>query len=68
MKRIECWAIKVKGGKFINREWINNFWEADKVLTFRTRKDAKKWLEENPFWRGKGEVVKVTVTVKEIGE
>ena len=66
MKRVECWAIKIKGGKFINREWISEPREADRVMTFRTRKFAKEWLESNPFWRGRGEIVKVMVVTKEI--
>ena len=68
MKRIECWAIKIKGGKFINRMWTPNYWEADRVLTFRTKKFAKQWLKENPFWENRGEIVKVTVVTKEMGE
>ena len=64
MKKNNCWAIKIKGGKFVNRA-PDQFWEADRTLLFRTRKQAQSWLSSNAFWNPKGEVVKVTVTVKE---
>lgn len=66
MKRIQCWGIKNKQGKFVLAP-IRDYWEADRTLLFRTRKQAQAWLLSNQFWNPKGEVVKLTITVKEYG-
>lgn len=68
MKKTTCWAIKLKRGKFVCQTFISNFWDAERTMTFRTKKVAKEWLKNNPFWNGKGEVIKVIVTVREVGE
>lgn len=44
------------------------YWEAERTMTFRTRKFAQAWLDNDPFWKSKGDVVKVTITVREAGE
>lgn len=67
MKRVHCWAIKIKRGGFVNMQPVN-YWEADRTLLFRTKKQAESWLASNLFWNPKGEVVKVTLTVKEYGQ
>jgi hypothetical protein len=41
------------------------YWEADRTLLFRNRKQAEAWLANNPYWTGRGEVMKVTVIIKE---
>ncbi len=67
MKRIQCWAIKSKRGGFVNSQPIN-YWEADRTMLFRTRKQAQAWLASNHFWALKGDVVKVVMTIRENGE
>ncbi len=67
MKRLHCWAIKIKRGGFVNVQ-PTNYWEADRTMLFRTQKQAKAWLASSRFWESKGTVVKVTVIVKEYSE
>jgi len=31
------------------------YWEAERTMTFRTRKFAQAWLDNDPFWKGKAE-------------
>ena len=68
MKKTTCWAIKLKHGKFVQHPLDMKYWEAERTMTFRTRKFAQDWLEGNPFWKGRGEVMKVTITVRGEGE
>ena len=68
MKRKDCWALKMKYGKFVNKPITNNFWEGDKTMLFRSKRTAQEWLDSNQFWKTKAEVVKVIVTIKEYGE
>jgi hypothetical protein len=67
VKRLHCWAIKIKRGGFVNVQ-PTNYWEADRTMLFRTQKQAKAWLASSRFWESKGTVVKVTVIVKEYSE
>ena len=67
MKRHHCWAIKIKRGGFVNAQ-PTHYWEADRTLLFRTKKQGESWLSSNQFWNPKAEVVKVTLIVKEYGE
>lgn len=64
MSKKTAWAIKTKRDYFINKP-PQFYWEADRTLLFRTRKQAETWLAVNNFWEGRAAVVKVTVTVKE---
>jgi hypothetical protein len=68
VKKTTCWAIKLKRGKFVCIPFDMKYWEAERTMTFRTRKFAQAWLDNDPFWKGKGDVVKVTITVREAGE
>lgn len=68
MKKKFCWALKIKYGKFVNQPILHNYWEADRTMLFRTKKFAQEWLDRDPFWKGRAEVVKVMMTVKETGE
>lgn len=68
MKKKSCWALKMKYGKFVNQPIINNYWEGDRTLLFRSKKLAQQWLDNSQFWKGKAEVAKVTITIKEYGE
>lgn len=64
MKRKICWAIKIKNGGFVNFP-PREYWEADRTMVFRTKKQAEGWLASNQFWNPKGTVVKAVITVKE---
>jgi hypothetical protein len=64
----KCWAIKLKNGKgFVNR-MPEHYWEAERVLLFKSQKQAESWLMSNQFWTPKAEVKQVTVTVKECSD
>lgn len=64
MSKKTAWAIKTKRDYFVNRP-PEFYWEADRTLLFKTRKQATNWLSANNYWGNKAVVVKVTVTVKE---
>ena len=64
MSKKLSWAIKTQRGNFVNRPPLIH-WEADRVLLFRTKKQAQEWLEKSIYWGPKAQVVRVTVTVKE---
>ena len=68
MKRKTCWAWKLKRGKFVNQPLTTHYWEADRTWLFKTKKFAQEMLEKNPFWKGRAEVVKVIITIKETEE
>jgi hypothetical protein len=59
-----CWAIKIKRGGFVQAQ-PREYWEADRTLLFRNKKQAEAWLSSNRFWNPKGEVVKVNVNIEE---
>ena len=67
MKRTICWGIKIKRGGFVNAQPVN-YWEPDRTLLFKSKKQAEGWLTGNQFWNPKAEVAKVVLTVKEYGE
>ena len=64
MSKKQAWAVKTNRNCFVNKP-PQFYWEADRTLLFRTKKQAETWLAANNFWSSKAEVVKVTVTVKE---
>lgn len=64
MSKKTAWAIRTKRDYFVNRP-PDFYWEADRTLLFRNRKQAQVWLDNNPFWTGRGQVVKVSVVIKE---
>ena len=66
MKKTYCWGIKIRRGGFVNYP-PREYWEADRTMLFRTKKQAEGWLASNQFWNPKAEVVRVLVTVKEFG-
>lgn len=65
-KRI-AWAIKTKRDYFVNKP-PQFYWEAERTMLFRTRKQAYAWLASNNFWGKRAEVVKVVFSIKEYGE
>lgn len=67
MKRMHCWALKIKRGGFVQTQ-PREYWEADRTLLFRAKKQAEGWLSSNLFWNPKAEVVRVTITIKEYME
>lgn len=64
MSKKVAWAIKTSRNTFVNQP-PQQFWEADRTLLFRTRKQAQTWLSNSNYWGKKAEPVKVTVIVKE---
>lgn len=68
MTRVEAWAIQTKQGKFVNFPHCNlPHFEAYRIITFKTRKQAREWLANDKFWYDKAIVVPVTITTKERG-
>jgi hypothetical protein len=69
MTRTEAWAIKTNRGKFVNFPITNlPSFEAYRIITFRTRKQAQQWLDNDRFWNGKATVVPVIIRTVERGE
>lgn len=64
MSKKIAWAIKSSRDNFVNRP-PEYFWEADRTMLFRTRKQAQLWLDGQQFWKGRASVVKVVITIKE---
>lgn len=63
--KLICWAIQDKRGRFVQHDAVVHF-EAMRTVTFRTRKEALIWLNQDHFWKGKAEPVKVKITIQEI--
>ena len=64
MSKKIAWAIRTNRNTFVNQP-PQQFWEADRTLLFRTRKQAQTWLSNSHYWGKKAEPVKVSVIVKE---
>ena len=60
----KAWGLKTKHGSLINRPPTHH-WEAERVLLFRTRKQAKSYLENDQYWEGRAVPVRVTYEVRE---
>lgn len=68
MTRTEAWGIKTKQGKFVNFPVYNvAMFEAYRIITFRTKRQAQEWLNNDKFWSGKAEVVPLVITTRERG-
>ena len=63
--KLICWAIQDKRGRFVQHDAVVHF-EAMRTVTFRTRREALTWLDQDRFWKGKAEPIKVKITVQEI--
>ena len=64
--RVKTWAIQTRQGSFINEPYCSGGF---KVMTFRARKNAQAWLDEQNslsyFWRSKGvKIVRVIINVE----
>lgn len=69
MNKIQAWAIKTKTGKYVHFPGANlAIFEAYKIITFRTRRQAAQWLENDRYWCDKANVVPIVITTKERGE
>jgi hypothetical protein len=69
MTRVQAWAIKTKQDRFVHFPLTNlPSFEAYRIITFRTRKQAEYWLEHDRYWKGKATVVPIVITTKERGE
>ena len=64
MSKKTAWAIKTFRNNFVNRP-PQMYWEADRVMLFRTKKQAMDWLVASIYWSPKAKVVRVTITIKE---
>lgn len=65
MSKINAWALQTKQGKFINFPHHNlPYFEAYRIMTFRTRRQAAEWLANDRFWNNKAEPVMITITTK----
>ena len=65
--RVKTWAIQTRQGFYVNEPYCGGGF---KVMTFRARKNAQAWLDEQTslshFWRAKGvRIVKVVITIEE---
>ena len=65
--RVKTWAIQTRQGFYVNEPYCGGGF---KTLTFKTRKHAQAWLDEQTslshFWRAKGvRIVKVVITIEE---
>lgn len=62
--KFECWAIQDNRGRFIQHDAVVHF-EAMRTVTFRSRKEAMVWLNNDMFWKHKAKPVKVVITIRE---
>lgn len=69
MAKTTAWAIKIKNrNRFVNFPYSSTaHFEAYRVMTFKTKYGAVSWMQNDSFWRNKGEVVKVNIVTKEWG-
>ena len=63
--KLICWALKYKRGRYVQHDAVVHF-EAMRTVTFRSRKEALAWLQEDRFWFGKATPIKVKITVQEV--
>lgn len=69
MTKVHAWAIQTKHGKYVHFPTVNlPTFEAYRIITFKTRKQARDWLANDRYWCDKAVVVPVTITIKEKGE
>jgi hypothetical protein len=68
MTRTKGWAIQMKRGGFVNFPHSDlPYFEAYRIITFKTQKQAKAWLANDKFWHDKAIVVPIVITTKEKG-
>ncbi len=63
--KLICWALQDKRGRFVQHDAVVHF-EAMRTVTFRSRKEALLWLDNDRFWKDKADPVKVKITIQEI--
>lgn len=68
MTRIECWALKTKQDNFVHFPATNFMFEGYRIMTFRTRKAAQQWVDNDRYWKDKTTVVPIVVTTRERDE
>lgn len=66
MRKTVCWALIDARNRLVQHNAFAHF-ESFRVATFRTRREAQKWADNDLFWRGKVTPTKVTITIKEYG-
>lgn len=68
MTKVTGWAIQTKRGSFVNFPLCNlPAFEAYRIITFKTRKQASEWLANDRYWNNKAIVVPIVITTKEKG-
>lgn len=65
-RKIRCYALTDKRGRFIQNQDAA-ISAGFKTLTFKTAREAQKWIDNDSYWRGQAYVTKVAVTVEEVG-
>lgn len=69
MTRTEAWAIQTKQNSYVRFPHSNlPSFEAYRIVTFTTRKQALEWLKNDRYWHDKARVVPIVITTKERGE
>lgn len=66
MTKSEAWAIQTRRGTFVNVPYDQT--SAYKIATFKTKNQAKLWLDNDPFWHDKASVVPIVITTRARGE
>lgn len=69
MARTKGWGIKTTQGRFVNFPNHNvPYFEAYRIVSFKTRKQAQEWLDNDRYWRDRAFVVPIVIHTKERGE
>jgi len=68
MTRTKAWALKTTQGRYVNYPVCKiSYFEAYKIMTFKTRKQAIEWVSNDRFWKGKAVPAKVVITTRTEG-
>ena len=69
MTRTTGWAIQTNRGRFVNFPHHNlPHFEAYRIITFKTRRQAQEWLDNDRYWKDKAVVVPIVISTREKGE
>jgi hypothetical protein len=66
MARLDCWALVIKSrrGAYVKLPPGVLQYSPYRTMLFKSRKAALDWAQADPYWCGKVDVEKVTVTTK----
>ena len=65
-RKIRCYALTDKRGRFIQNQDAA-ISAGFKALTFKTAREAQKFIDNDSYWRGQAYVVKVAITIEGVG-